>query len=603
MAEITLTSFGAVSDALEIRDAAMTASTNVLISASAPFASGDVGKSIVVAGAGASGAKLRTTIASFASSTEVTLSNAAAVTVTAAGAVFGTDCSAALQAALDAIRDARGGTLLVDGRFFLTSPVSTVALGGEAASTETRLVGIGMDSAIWIGMADGTDALAFTSGGVEFIELRFLGVPGATRDARRVLNLNGVSASIERCAFLGLLAQDAVVYASNSYLDTYACMFGGCFVDATSGGYANSVVENKNWAAYRDEFSNFIDYGYFDGLTYSKSGFGSTLGWVRADTPVEGSGGVRRDGVFRLRGTRLDEGALHGIVAKPTTGTIAHVHLSGLRQNVTSAETGRGVHCQKVQSVIMEECWQGLSTTPALVGHFQDCGTVLIDSLKLSDSVNRLSATNVTSLTLKDTTGVTSFTFTNVNFHPVTSCYADVSLVKNGAIADSDFVAPPAQGTLAFDRTNNRLYIKRVAAGGWIYFDMSGGDPFGPELLVNGNFNSGTTGWTPGNSANLSVVGGALRITNGAIYGLAYQSVPTVIGQQYQISAQILGGTATPLIRVGTSQTSNNYFQFTSTGGSHTFTAIHGTVFITLILDSESIGKYADFDNISLKAV
>ncbi len=603
MAEITLTSFGAVSDAREIRDAAMTASTDVLTSASAPFASGDVGKSIVVAGAGASGAKLRTTIASFVSSTEVTLSSAAAGTVTAAGTVFGTDCSAAFQAALDAIRDALGGTLLVDGRFFLTSPVSTAAIGGDRASSGPRLVGSGMDSAIWIGTADGTDALSITSGGLELIGLRFIGVPEATRDARRVLNLDGVSASIKGCTFLGLMAQDAIVYASNSYLNTSACMFGGCFVAATSAGYANSVIENKSWGEYRDEFSNFIDYGYFDELTYSKGGFGSTLGWIRADTPLEGAGGVRRDGVFSLRGTRLDEGALHGIIAKPTTGTIAHVRLAGLRQNVNSAQSGRGVHCQKVQSVIMEECWQGLSSTPALVGHFQDCGTVLIDSLKLSDSVNRLSATNVTSLTLKDTTGVTSFAFTNVNFHPVTSRYADVSLVKNGAIADSDFIAPPAQGTLAFDRTNNRLYIKRVATGGWIYFDMSGGDPFGPELLVNGNFNNGTTGWTPANSAILSVVDGALRVTNGAIYAYAHQSVPTVIGQQYQISAQIPGGTAARLVRVGTSPASNNYFQFTNTGGSHTFTAIHGTVVISLIVDNEQIGKYADFDNISLKNV
>jgi hypothetical protein len=602
MAEFTLTSFGAVSDARELNDAAIAASTNVLTSVSAPFASGDVDKPIVVAGAGASGAKLRTTIASFVSPTEVTLASAAAVTVIEAGAVFGTDCSAALQAGLGAIEDALGGTLLVDGRFLLTDTVST-SFGGETASTKTRLVGTG-DSAVWIGTASGTDALSITSGGLELRDLRFLGVPGATQDARRVLNLNGVSASIERCAFLGLMAQEAIVYASNSYINTYECMFGGSFVAGTSAGYVNSVVENKNWAEYRDEYSNFIDYGYFDGRTYSKSGIGGNLAWIRADTPIEAVGGARRDGVFSLRGTRLDEGALHGIVAKPTTGTIAHVHFTGLRQNITSADTGRGVHCQNVQWVVMEECWQGLSTTPALVGHFQDCGTVLIDSLKLSDSVNRLSATNVTSLTLKDTTGVTSFTFSNVNFHPVTSRYADVSLIKGGAVADSDFVAPPAQGTLAFDRTNNRLYIKRVTTGGWIYFDMSGGDPFGPELVVNGTFASGsTTGWTPYNSSTLSVVGGALRVTNGALYGQALQSVATVVGQQYQASAQIVGGTASALVRVGKSHGDGSYGQFSGTGGTTTFTATLAIMYFTLILDSESVGKYADFDNISLKAV
>lgn len=604
MSEHTLTSFGAVSDARELRDGAIVTGTDLLTSTSAPFAAGDVGKSIVVAGAGAAGAKLRTTIASFVSEAQVTLANAAATTVTSAGVVFGTDCSAALQAAFDSIGASGGGTVVIEGLFLLASPVGK-EFGGETASMVARLVGTGTDSGIWIGTADGADAISLTSGGLELHEVNFIGVPGATRDARRVLNFNALSASLEHCGFYGLLAGEAVIYASNSYLDTRECLFGGCFVAGGSGGssgYVNSVVENKNWVGYHDNYSQFIDYGYFQGQSYSKSGLSGTLAWIRADSAI-GTDGARGDSVFHLRGTRLDEGALHGIVAKPTTGTIAHVRLTGVRQNVIPAESGRGLHCQSVQWVVMEQCWQGWSPTPALVGHFQDCGTVLIDSLKLSDGVNGLSATNVNSLTLKDTTGITAFTFTNVNFRPVTSRYADVSLIKAGAIGDQDFPAPPAQGTLGFDRANNRLYIKRLNSGGWVYFDMSGGDPFGPELVVNGNFDSGTTGWTAVNGATLSVVDGALRITNGAPNGRAYQAVPTVPGQEYQVSVTIGGGTSGRLVRIGTTQGTASYLAFTGTGGTGTFIATTATTYITLMLDNATVGKYGDFDAATLRAI
>jgi hypothetical protein len=600
MVELTLTGFGAVSDARELRDTVMVTGTNILTSASEPFTAGDVGKAIVVAGAGAAGAKLRTTIDSFISASEVTLEADAATAAAAAGAVFGTDCSTAFQAGLDEIVASEGGTLVIDGQFLLTSPVSKT-FGLETTSIVARLVGTG-NSAMWIGTTDDADAISIESGALELDRLNFLGVPGASRDARRVLNFSALSASLKHCSFYGLLAGQAVVYATASYIETQSCLFGGCFVAGGSSSYVNSVIENKNWFGYHDEYSQFIDYGHYRGQLYSKSGIGGTLAWVRADTP-NGEDGARGDGVFHLRGTRLDEGALHGIAVKPTTGTIAHVRLTGVRQNVSPAETGRGLHCQSVQSVVMEQCWQGWASTPALVGHFEDCGTVLIDSLKLSDSVNGLSATNVTSLTLKNTSGVTAFTFSNVNFHPVTSRYADVSLVKDGAIADQDFPAPPAQGTLGFDRGNNRLYIKRVNSGGWIYFDMSGGDPFGPELVVNGTFDNGTTGWTPVNSASLAVVDDALRITNGASSGRALQAVPTVVGQVYQVSVTIGGGTSGRLVRVGTTQGTASYVAFSGTGGTGTFTATTTLTYITLMLDNETAGKYGDFDGASLRAI
>lgn len=63
------------------QDAAMTAASTTLTSQVAAFVAGDVGKSVVVAGAGVDGADLRATISSVTSATQVVLSTAASTTV------------------------------------------------------------------------------------------------------------------------------------------------------------------------------------------------------------------------------------------------------------------------------------------------------------------------------------------------------------------------------------------------------------------------------------------------------------------------------------------------------------------------------------------
>lgn len=67
-------------------DAVMTASSAVLTSATGPFVVGDVGRSVVVRGAGTNRSDLRTTIAGFTSATSITLTAAASTTVSNAHA-------------------------------------------------------------------------------------------------------------------------------------------------------------------------------------------------------------------------------------------------------------------------------------------------------------------------------------------------------------------------------------------------------------------------------------------------------------------------------------------------------------------------------------
>lgn len=72
-----------------VTDGAITTSTMSLTSATAVFVAGDVGRDVIVAGAGPSGAALLTTIAARVSATEVTLTSAASTSVTGAAVQIG----------------------------------------------------------------------------------------------------------------------------------------------------------------------------------------------------------------------------------------------------------------------------------------------------------------------------------------------------------------------------------------------------------------------------------------------------------------------------------------------------------------------------------
>lgn len=71
-----------------IDDAAITATETTLTSASDPWTNDDAGRVIIVRGAGAGGADLRTTIASVTAAGEVELADAASTTVTGAKAIW-----------------------------------------------------------------------------------------------------------------------------------------------------------------------------------------------------------------------------------------------------------------------------------------------------------------------------------------------------------------------------------------------------------------------------------------------------------------------------------------------------------------------------------
>ncbi|NBW07950.1 MAG: hypothetical protein EBR82_07980 [Caulobacteraceae bacterium] len=112
--------YGAACNLRTVRDGAMTTGSAVLTSATAAFTANDVGKIIGVQGAVPNAANgstkpLCTTIASYQSPTQVTLTAAATRTVTGAEVKWATDDSVAIQAAMAAAGAAGGGTVVVPG--------------------------------------------------------------------------------------------------------------------------------------------------------------------------------------------------------------------------------------------------------------------------------------------------------------------------------------------------------------------------------------------------------------------------------------------------------------------------------------------------------
>jgi hypothetical protein len=151
--------FGAVGDGVSIADAAISSGSADLTSVSNPWVSSDVGKLVMVRGAGAGGLDLCATILAYVSAGVVTLSASAATTVSGAVALFGSDSKAAIQAAVDAACSAaRPGTLRVPrGTYLVSNSISlphaaTIEGAGYVSYSEisggftpppSRIVGVG----------------------------------------------------------------------------------------------------------------------------------------------------------------------------------------------------------------------------------------------------------------------------------------------------------------------------------------------------------------------------------------------------------------------------------------------------------------------------
>ena len=121
---VNVQDYGAVGNTVVLTDGAMTSGSAVLTSSSAVFTSADVGKSISVYGAATSGYTLLTTIASFQSTTQVTLAATANLTVSGAQFGYGTNDTTALSNATAAISTKSGKLYIPNGIYFNNNPIT-----------------------------------------------------------------------------------------------------------------------------------------------------------------------------------------------------------------------------------------------------------------------------------------------------------------------------------------------------------------------------------------------------------------------------------------------------------------------------------------------
>lgn len=174
---------GCKGDGQVVGDGVMNGSTGVLTSASGKFAAGDVGKSILVVGAGAASANLYTTIASFQSATQVTLAANSQTSVGAAAVTWGTDDTTALQAFLNTIP--AGGAFSGRGGAEVYFPLGIYYFTGQITiplNVTVRFIGSGRGSSVLLYQGSTQQRFLQFAGGNNGSLLQSIGIMGKKAD-------------------------------------------------------------------------------------------------------------------------------------------------------------------------------------------------------------------------------------------------------------------------------------------------------------------------------------------------------------------------------------------------------------------------------------
>jgi len=120
------------------------------------------------------------------------------------------------------------------------------------------------------------------------------------------------------------------------------------------------------------------------------------------------------------------------------------------------------------------------------------------------------------------------------------------------------------------------------------------------NLVTNGTFDTDVTSWTASGSGDItfSSVSSKMEIVRGAggVAGYPYQSVSTVVGLRYLVSADVVGTSA--VFNVGTAVGTVNYGSITALlPDPDAFTATTSTVFLSSWANTSSTST---LDNVSL---
>src|SRR5688572_23792743 len=226
-----------------------------------------------------------------------------------------TDDGPALQAALDALAAAGGGTLQVPaGRYAIVTPVAktfdgsaSVTISGVAsdipapphtAGGQELTRGLGLTSEFLPRTGDAAAAI-YVEGLQSLVveEMSFMGTPGVLDDALYTLYISDVGEAVVRHSeFYGVSSMyGAVIIARRSSLRVERSVFLGC---ATSSGVYASVVQNSEWKSFAMSETAFTDYGQRPEL-YGKMELAAPWSWVNLSAPAPvTSESPRREATF-----------------------------------------------------------------------------------------------------------------------------------------------------------------------------------------------------------------------------------------------------------------------------------------------------------------
>jgi hypothetical protein len=237
-----------------------------------------------------------------------------------------TDNSGALNAALNALKSTNGGTIVFpNGITRLAGTASVDFLGNQGA---VCLVGSGGNSVVQVGTGTEIAIGVYNTSKVNVENLTFIGTQkeyynGDLLDcSQSVINCGYVEqVTVRDCKFVGIAISapygepwngyapnknHGIVSVSDGDLLVERCYFGGC------GTVQCGNVNVNAWHGLTIRDSQFIDYGYYNGQTVTKTGHAPNTAWVRAINPYPVVG-ARARGKIRIERTSFDEGCSYGL--------------------------------------------------------------------------------------------------------------------------------------------------------------------------------------------------------------------------------------------------------------------------------------------------
>jgi len=269
-----------------VGDGTMNSGLTSLTSATANFATADVGRTVSVAGAAVGGAALVTTITGFTNATTVNTAVAAATSVNRAKVYWGTDDSAALQTTLATAKSSGLGATVYVPRGICLSTTSLTIYGRTTLLGEGRVT----SQLVFTNIGDGVKSMwPINSSTAAWIRLAHLALintnsantgGGFADTGGSFVTLDDIY--VERFAYGVIFDQTEVSAIKNSQFEQQAT--GGIWLvngaDHTVGalpGYTNSVkIRDNQFNATTGV--NIIDDGYSSHLITGNNFNGGTVG-------------------------------------------------------------------------------------------------------------------------------------------------------------------------------------------------------------------------------------------------------------------------------------------------------------------------------------